>query len=209
MSNELNPLEEEEPGSLTPELEDEEEIEGDLFGDDEISDEEKTRIALETLNRVTGKTYKSLEDYAKSEKERDKLFAQTTPPKKEKPEPRPAQQAMDPDIQEALLYATYPELRNAPETVKELQEAASLKGKSLFSIYKESTYLRNRAKDESSGTEEDANKERVFVPGPVVHPKKGETKPTEEDVRIATKYFHGDVERYMKVKAQGSGVIKK
>lgn len=206
MANELNPLEEEEPGSLNPTKEDEEEIEEDLFEED-ISEEEKSKIALETLNKITGKNYKSLDDYQKSEKERDKAFSQRKP-QKEVPSPKTTT-SIDPDIQEALLFATHPELREAPEALKELREAADLKGKSVFAVYKESTYLQNRAKEESSIPAGNPDAARVMAPSAAVPQKKSDIKPTEEDIRVANRYFGGNVERYLKVKKNDSGVNKK
>lgn len=202
MTDELNPYEEEESDSLNPKQEDEEGVDESLFEED-ISEEEKSKIALETLNKITGKNYKSLDDYQKSEKERDRAFAQKKP-QKESPKPKAVQQSVDQDMQEALLFATHPELRDAPEAMKELKEAADLKGMSVFSVYKESYYLQNRAKEESSGSEEERNAGKVMSPSASVAPKKNDVKPTEQDVRIAQKYFHGDIERYMKAKSLNS-----
>lgn len=205
----LNPGEEEEVIVDTLNLDEEEELEVEEDGTEqkELSDEEKEKIALEVHNKKTGKNYKSWEDVAKSERERDKAFAQN-PPKKEadKKPAKPAQPAeksaptLDADVVEEVMFMRYPELVAAPETRKELKELAELKGVTELSLYRQSEYFKNRAKSESESSEgEERDKSRISKPSV---PDGGTRKivATKEDVRIAQKYFGGDIAKYLKHK---------
>jgi len=208
-TDELNPGEEEEIEiSLNLDEEDEFEVEEDEEEQPkELSDEEKEKIALEVHNKKTGKNYKSWEDVAKSEKERDIAFAQNPPEKKPKiKNAQPAQPAtpvantLDADVVEEFMNIRFPELVAAPETRKELKELAELRKESEFSLYKKSSYFQNKAKAESESFEGDErNKGRVSNPSV---PDGGTKKvvATKEDVRIANLAFGGDVIRYLKYK---------
>jgi hypothetical protein len=204
---ELNPNPEEQ--DLNLDEEDDFEFEED---DNELSDDEKEKIALEIHNKKTGKSFKSWDDVAKSVKEADKAFAQHPPKKKvenvtppvaqpvEKPEGKP--QTLDADLAEEVMLMRFPELASATDTRKELKELAALKGVSELSLYKTTTYFQNKAKEESESKKEmEGNKERIGSPSA---PDGGvpKTKVTKEDVKIAEKFFGGDIARYMKSKAK-------
>lgn len=207
--NKLN-QQEEELDDLNLFDEDEIEVEEDDDERPELSDEEKERIALEVHNRKTGKSYKSWDDVAKSEKERDRMFAQN--PQNKKPENTPTPQAqpvekleiksqtLDADVVEEVMLIRFPELESAPETRKELKELAGLKGVSELSLYKQSTYFKNRAKSESESKKEtEQNLERITPPSPG-DPGTKKIKATTEDVRIANQFYGGDVAKYLKYK---------
>lgn len=206
----LNPGEEEDVVVDTLNLDEEEEFEVEEDDEEqpkELSEAEKEKIALEVHNAKTGKNYKSWEDVAKSERERDIAFAQTPPEKKPKAKTaQPAQpvahatSTLDAEVVEEVMLIRYPELAAAPETRVELKELAELKGVSELSLYKQSTYFQNKAKTESeSSNDEERNKERILKPSV---PDGGTKKviATKEDVRIANKMFGGDVAKYLKFK---------
>jgi len=208
-TDELNPGEEEEI-EIPLNLDEEDEFEVEEDEDEQpkaLSDEEKERIALEVHNKKTGKNYKSWEDVAKSEKERDIAFAQNPPEKKPKViDAQPAQPAtkvantLDADVVEEVMNVRFPELAAAPETRQELKELAELRGESEFSVYKKSSYFQNKAKAESESSEGDErNRSRISSPSV---PDGGAKKVvvSKEDVRIANLTFGGDVARYLKYK---------
>lgn len=205
--DELNEDELLEEQPLNQDEEDEFEVEEDDANANTLSDEEKERIALDAYNKATGKNYKSMADVVKSEKERDKLFAQH-PRKVTKDniptntgQPAAESQQLDPEVLESVIITRYPELGAAPETLRELKEAAELKGVSMFAVYKESNYLQNRAKNESSSrVADEENRGRVSSPSGN-EPGKPKLKYTVEDKRIADKFFKGDVARYLKHKS--------
>jgi hypothetical protein len=211
--DELNPKN----GGQKPNQDEEDEFDFEFEEDEDageedvpVTDEEAERIALDIHNKKTGKNFKSWDDVAKSVKEADKAFAQN--PQKKKPEETPAPQAqpvkkpevkpqtLDANVVKQVMFLSFPELRTAPETLSELKEAAELKGVSELSLYESNQYLQNKAKAESNiQTETDKNKGRIAKPsgsdGGV--PK---MKVTKEDVKMAEKFFGGDIKRYMKNK---------
>jgi len=195
--------------TLNPDdAEDDFEIEEDDTATVEISDDEKEKIALEVHNKKTGKNYKTWDDVVKSEKQRDIAFAQNPPKKKEDVVETIVEQPvavaggqLDSETLDALLLTTFPDLRNAPETLAELKEISQLRKESPISVMNKSDYLKNRAKGESSEhSEVEATRKRVTSPSGVVIEKRT-IKVTKEDVRIADKFFQGDVKRYLKYKA--------
>lgn len=133
-------------------------------------DSNPDQLALEKLNEVTGKNYKSLEDYAKSEKERDKLFSMTPEKreeylkekypeevKEEDPKPQPKQPTKV-NVEEELLLSQNPE---AKHVLDELRDMAKEKKTDVLSLYRESKYFQGEAKaleTEAKEKEESVNK---------------------------------------------------
>jgi hypothetical protein len=138
----------------------------DLFDEEQEEAPDEDAIALKRLNEITGKTYKSLEDVAKSEKERDKLFALKGKQDAEE-DPKPKQPkgnstGITPDVAEELLTVKHPE---ASEVLNELKEESQRTGKDVLSLFRASTYFQNEAKARYEAKErEEKNGEKVNAP---------------------------------------------
>lgn len=168
--------------SVEEEDEEEEEDEDDYLDEDEDEDEEKKKpgMSLEKYNELTGKKYKSWDDVAKAEKERDKQFAKAGQ-KKEKKEVAPQNQPGNEDLEEIFLQTN-----EAARTVwDEVKEAAKTAQMSPIQMFKKSTYFQNegkaRAEAEKQRTE---NEKKINSPSGKLSGTGKKLKP--EDVKPET-----------------------
>lgn len=109
--------------------------------------EEQDATALEIFNKKVGKNYKSWEDVAKSEKQRDIDFAQ----KGKQVAPQ-----LDINLSERLLRVEKPESQYIIEEIKKDHP-----GKDPYEIWEKSEYYRKEAKIRA---EKEENKKRIGNP---------------------------------------------
>jgi hypothetical protein len=119
---------------------------------------EQDASALEIFNKKVGKNYKSWEDVAKSEKQRDIEFAQKG---KEKPE-----KVVDVNLSERLLRVEKPESQFVIDEIKKDNP-----GQDPYEIWNKSEYYQ---KESLVRAEKERNKERISNPSgnPEGQPKK-------------------------------------
>lgn len=141
---------------------DEEEDDSDEEGDDEEElDDEASKKSLAAYNKRVGKDYKSWDDVAKSEKERDKALADKgRQPKKEAGNSKP--QTPVSATEERLLKLEDP---SVVHVLDELKEDAKASGKSVLELWDKSSYYKKEAKARAEAkAEEEKNKGNVSSP---------------------------------------------
>lgn len=116
---------------------------------DEDQDEEKT--ALDIFNKKVGKKYKSWDDVAKSERQRDKEFAQ-------KPQPKKPENVVPQNYKtsERLLTIKHPESEYILDRIKKEHP-----NEDPFDVWENSEFYRNEA---SALAEKKRSEERISNP---------------------------------------------
>lgn len=166
MPNEyLNPVEDIKKDETIEGKESNDELEN-LFGNE-------NELTIEAYNEKTGKQYKSWDDVAKSERERDKAFAQKgQQQKKEVKQDFPSS-----TLEERILKLEKPELASV---LDELKADAQATGKSILELA-EVPYYQKKAQSISESKD---NMGKVSSPsGDIQHEKK------ETDLEVISKKF--------------------
>lgn len=160
-------------------------------GSENINEGEKEFI--DKVNNATGKAFPSIEAIAKSLKQQDKDFAE----KGQQAKKNVSQNVNDEiDISEELLLIKNPE---AEIVLKDIRAVADSKyGGNKRKAYQEETWLQNKAQIEMQKEE---NIKKIKKPSNSVRGVEPSAKVSDEDKRIAYKYFGGDINRYMKAKS--------
>lgn len=140
---------------------DEEEDSDEEDDDEEELDEETSKKSLAAYNKRVGKDYKSWDDVAKSEKERDKAIADKgRQPQKEANGSKPKTPVSA--TEERLLKLEDP---NVVHVMDELKEDAKASGKTVLELWDKSSYYKKEAKARAEAkAEEEKNKENVGSP---------------------------------------------
>lgn len=146
--------------------EDDEEEEDD--GDDEEEeededdlDDEASKKSLAAYNKRVGKDYKSWDDVAKSEKERDKALAEGGRQRKKEAGDSKLKTPVS-ATEERLLKLEDP---NAVLVLDELKEDAKSSGKSILELWDKSSYYKKEAKARADAkAEEEKSKKDIGTP---------------------------------------------
>ena len=181
----------EEKSNLDEDIKDDETDEGD---ETEVS--EKDQEFINKVNEETGKNFKSVEAITKSLKQMDKDFADKGQQKKVV---KPVVKVTDSneEITEELLLVKNPEAESVLDDVKAVADAKY--GGNRVKAYREEAWLQEKAKIEMQKEE---NIKKIKSPSSSVRSVEPSAKVTDEDKRIADKYFGGDIARYLKVKSK-------
>lgn len=156
-------------------------------GDEDIKDEdldyaddleqELEKDALEIFNKKVGKNYKSWEDVAKSENQRDIEFAQR-PPKKD--DPKPQTEESDFTVSERLLKLENKELGSVMvDIIAEIKRDHP--GKDPLKVWEASEFYKNEA---NARAEKKRAEERISNPTGV-----GGGEGDDEEKRMSKKFF--------------------
>lgn len=149
--------------SDSDEDEDEKDEEDDSEEDDdeEKLDDEASKKSLAAYNKRVGKDYKSWDDVAKSEKERDKAIADKGR-QQHKEAGNSKQQMPVSATEERLLKLEDP---NVVHVMDELKEDAKASGKTVLELWDKSSYYKKEAKARAEAkAEEEKNKGNVGSP---------------------------------------------
>lgn len=159
-------------------------------GSENISETDQEFI--DRVNEETGKNFKSVEAITKSLKQMDKDFAEKGQQTKKN-----VSQNLDneSDISEELLLIKNPEAETVLDDIKVV--ADSKYGGNKIKAYREESWLQEKATNEMQKEE---NIKKIKSPSSSVRSVEPSAKISDEDRRVADKYFGGDVTRYMKVK---------
>lgn len=168
--DELKPTDGESHDDLNQEDGDEsdslESLEALFSDDDEESNKEKEEKFLSTLNKATGKNFKSIEAFAKSVKAADVAFAQKGKEKKEVEKPTETRNDVQktPAWAQEVYFSANPEARLVWPKVSSL---AAKMGRDPFEVYtdKDFSFLKKEGLELLEETEEDEeNKKKVKSP---------------------------------------------
>lgn len=172
-----------------------EQVISDLFPEDK---EEKKDEFLAQINKIEGRNYKSIDDYAKTVKERSKAFSEQGRKAKEekKEEPKSKDTSVSPVIKN-LYFKANPEAQSVWDDLV-VPEAKRL-GKDPFELYETSKYLKGEAKVRFEEAEEkDKNGKKVAKPSSKISGKGGgEAELTDAD-RALLNRRPGLMEKYNK-----------
>lgn len=160
-------------------------------GSENINEGEKEFI--DKVNNATGKNFPSIEAIAKSLKQQDKDFAEKGQQAKKNVSQNVNNEI---DITEELLLIKNPEAEIVLEDIRAVADSKYNGNKKL--AYQEEVWLQNKAQIEMQKEE---NIKKIKKPSSSVRSVEPSAKATDEDIRIANKYFGGDINRYMKVKS--------
>jgi hypothetical protein len=161
-------------------------------GDEEVKEGDQEFI--DKVNKETGKNFKSVEAITKSLKQMDKEFAEKGQIKKEV---KSVVADGNEDITEELLLVKNPEAETVLDDVKAVADAKY--NGNRVKAYREEAWLQEKAKIEMQKEE---NIKKIKSPSSDVRHVEPSVKVTDEDKRIADKYFGGDIARYLKVKSK-------
>jgi len=151
-------------------------------------EEKDDKAFLDSVNEKTGKDFKSIDALAKTVKQIDKEFAKKGQLKEEVLGDKE-------EITQELLLVKNPEAETVLDDIKKL--ATDKYGGNLKKAYDNEGWIREKAKFEMTKRE---NLKKIKSPEAGIKTEEPITKLTDEDKRIADKYFGGDYTRYLKVK---------
>lgn len=156
-----------------------EEVISELFPED---NEEKKEEFLAQINKIEGRNYKSIDDYAKTVKERQKAFSEQGRKEKEVKEVKDAPQKVSPVIK-SLYFKANPEAQTVWD---EVVEAA--KDKDPFELYESSKYFQKEAQTRyAEAQEKDKNGKKVSKPSQKISGIAGEYEELSEADRAFLK----------------------
>ena len=157
-------------------------------GSENIS--EVDQAFIDRVNEETGKDFKNIEGITKSLKQSDKDFAEKGQQTK-----KIVSQNNDIEMSEELLLIKNPE---AETVLDDIQIVADSKyNGNKLQAYRNETWLQEKATNEMQKEE---NIKKIKSPSSSVRSVEPSAKVTDEDKRIADKFFSGDITRYMKTK---------
>lgn len=151
-------------------------------------------MSIDKYNEMTGKSYKSWDDVAKSEKERDKFFSEQGNKNDEASKPTaPA------DITEEVMGIKHPEFVHVKDELDKIAENEKI---DILTAYRKYSYLQKEAKalaEEAKEKEKSANS--ISAPSSRIQSNRDFSNVKDEDIE---KMSPQEFEKYSEFMAKGN-----